>query len=256
MKKKNYIVQHYDIDSKGRSLWGELLVPNGNEKKPLIICSHGFNSSHKCIKNITAPVLAQAGFAVYYFDFYAGSKHGKSGGKTTEMSPLDEAGQVSDIIDHFKNQRNIDAERIYLLGESQGGFVSSYVACERALDVRALILYYPAFCIMDDVKKCYLSYEDIPEKYQMFNVPISKSYYRGLYEFDIYEKIKGYSNPVLIVHGNADRLVDISYGIRASRAFPNCRLEILDKQNHGFDKKGRIESANIVKRFLMNLQNR
>lgn len=66
------------------------------------------------------------------------------------MSIIDEQMALESIIKHLKSQQDIDTTRIILVGESQGGLVSSLVAANKLNYIYKLILVYPALCIPDD----------------------------------------------------------------------------------------------------------
>ena len=47
-------------------------------------------------------------------------------------SGVDDVGYLSGLIDAIQQQRNIDPDRIYVIGHSNGGFMAYRLACERA----------------------------------------------------------------------------------------------------------------------------
>jgi len=239
------------IPWEGHTLYGELLLPKGTDGKlPTVICSHGFNGSYRYFRNFSAPSLASAGFAVYCFDFYAGSRHGKSGGKMEEMSVFLEKDQLNAVIDHIKAQSFTDLNNLFLFGESQGGFVTAITAAEHTQDVKAIVLYYPAFCIQDDMLKRYKSAEDLPEIINFMGVRLGKVYYEKLFDYDPYAVAKRFTKNVLVIHGDADRTVNLSYGKDAAACYEHAHLEILPGQDHGFNAKGKRAALQLTFDFL------
>lgn len=244
-------VRKFPIESGGHTLYGELLLPkNCSGKQPTIICSHGFNGSYLYFKSSVGMCLAMSGFAVYCFDFYGGSVHGKSGGKMTEMSIFTERDQLNDVIEKIKSQNFVDLDNLFLWGESQGGFVTAITAAQHNKDVKAVALFYPAFCAKDDIQKRYASLDDMPETVDIFGKKVGKVYYEKLYDFDAYAEAAKYTGPVLIIHGDADRTVNVSYGRAAAESYQNARFEVLPDEDHGFSGKGKLKAAKLVYGFL------
>lgn len=244
-------VQKLCIPWDGHMLYGELLMPsNSGNKLPTVICSHGFNGSYRYFRNFAAPSLASAGYAVYCFDFYAGSRHGKSGGSMEELSVFMERDQLNAVIAFIKGQKFTDLDRLFLFGESQGGFVTAITAAEHNEDVKAIILYYPAFCIQDDMLKRYKTPEQLPEKINFMGITLGRVYYEKLFGYKPYAVAGTYKGHVLIVHGDSDRTVDLSYGKEAAACYRNARLEILPRQDHGFNAKGKQDALALTYTFL------
>lgn len=55
-----------------------------------------------------------------------------------------------------------------------------------------------------------------------------------IWERDIYDEIQGYHNDVLIIHGDRDSLVPISYSEQAVVIYNSARLVVLEGVGHGF----------------------
>lgn len=250
-KKYEVEIRKFSVPSHGHTLYGELLIPKGaTGKLPMLICSHGFNGSYRYFRGFTGMALAAAGYAVYCFDFYGGSMHGKSGGRMTEMSIFTERDELNDVVSTVKALDFVDKDQLYLFGESQGGLVTAITAAQHNEDVRGIILYYPAFCAKDDMLKNYPTKESLPEHPKLMGKPLGRVYYEGMYDIDLFSEAAQYHGPVLIVHGDADRVVNISYGKRAAEVYDNARLEILSGQDHGFNAKGKEQAVKLVYDFL------
>lgn len=232
-------------------LYGELLRPKGKEGPlPTVICCHGFGSSYKLCKNTVGMCLAKSGYQVYCFDFYGGSKSSRSGGTMLEMSIFTEREDLDAVIDTLAKWREVDREHLYLLGESQGGCVAGITAPWHEAQLKAMILYYPAFCIPEDAQKKFARVEDIPETGKVLNQNIGRIYNEKLLDYDIYEEIRRFSKPVLILHGDGDTVVDISYGQRAAEVYPNATFKRYPGEIHGFMGKGKLQAAKDSYHFL------
>ena len=122
------------IQTETHTLYGELLLPEGiSGKLPTVIVSHGLNSSGLNAQRLVGRSLAMSGFAVYCFDFYGGSRRSKSSGERWEMSVFTEKDDLNAVIGHIKTLDSTDPERLFLLGESQGGFVTAIAAAARRI---------------------------------------------------------------------------------------------------------------------------
>lgn len=217
---------------------------------PTIIISHGFAGSHK--DNMArAELLAQNGFCAVVFDFYGGNQASKSGGSMTEMSVLTEAEDLSAMMDGVLALPYVDKNNFFLMGCSQGGFVSSYVAAKRPADVKALVLLFPAFALQDDCWNRHGSIENIPETETVMNQPLGAIYSRDAMSFDIYDVIGDYKGPVLIHHGDKDDVVNISYSEKAAQIYENVEFTVIHNGGHGFQGKQLKESNAGLVEFLL-----
>lgn len=167
-------VQKLPVRTGGHTLYGELLLPRGKSGPlPTVICCAGFGTSFRFCKKTIGMCLAMSGFAAYCFDFYGGREGSKSGGSMLEMSIFTERDDLSAVIEHIKTLDVVDQENLFLLGESQGGCVAGITAPRHRGDVRAMVQYYPAYCIPDDARKRFASAAEIPETYKVFHRRVS-----------------------------------------------------------------------------------
>jgi polyhydroxybutyrate depolymerase len=58
---------------------------------------------------------------------------------TEPSDPIDDVGYLSDLIDEAKRTYNVDPKRVYLMGHSNGGFMSFRMACEAADRFTAMV---------------------------------------------------------------------------------------------------------------------
>lgn len=229
MFKKNFTKEKLWFKNKrGQKIYGELYLPKKGEASPLVIFSHGYGWN---MSVIDAEDIAQNGIAVCEFDFCGGSAWSRSDGKSTEMSVLTEAEDLEAVIDGLKNNPLIDSNRIYLSGQSQGGFVSIIVASRRKEEIRGMILYCPALSI-HDYEQTYLHGRKMPEKLRMSNMIISRKYVEDAKNCDIYSMMEDFDGKVLYYHGDMDELVPVSYAYKAEKHFTNIELTILNGAGH------------------------
>lgn len=226
-------IQEKSCISDGKKIIGKLYIPDTKAKKyPTVILSHGFN----CIGDDMADIalaFAENGFLAYTFDYCGGSTRSHSDGKTTDMSIISEQNDLKAVIDMISELDISDSRQLYLYGESQGGFVAALTAAEMPERIAAMILLYPAFCIPDQ----WLSKD--PESMVnpfafMGDMLLSKKYYDDVPRYDVYDRVSRYNKPVMIYHGDSDKVVDISYSERSINAFPNAKLKVIKGAGHGF----------------------
>ena len=54
-------------------------------------------------------------------------------------------------------------------------------------------------------------------------------------DIDVYARIPAYSGPVLMIHGDSDPVVPLSYSRRALSVYGDARLIVIPGAGHGFD---------------------
>lgn len=250
-----YTTQEIWVDNDGKQIYGIAYIPNdGNDTHPLVIFAHELGESHETGIPY-AERLAAAGYAVYTFDFCGGSANGtenKSDGTSTEMSVMTEADDLESVLDAAKGWDFVDSKNIALLGGSQGGFVSAVTAAESPDDVKALILMYPAFVIYDDMHSRFASLDDVPDTFGQWGswITLGRIYVEDVWDYDPYEHIGAYEGPVMVLHGDADGLVDISYGERAAQVYPDASFHTIENGGHGFYGQPFEDAVQYIGAFL------
>lgn len=249
-EKQKYTAEDIWLKNGKKNIFGTLYkAESGNKNQPIAILSHGYNGNSVYNKFI-AESLASSGISVYAFDFCGGGTKSKSDGETDDMSVITETGDLNAVIEQVKNWDWVDKENIFLIGESQGGCVSALVAAKRD-DINSLVLYYPAFCIVEDANKKFRCADDIPNTSRAFmGMVIGKKYYEDILGMDIYGEIAGFKNPVLIMHGTADNVVDYSYSEKANRVYENSELVTFEKAGHGFNSEDSEKAVKYAYDFI------
>ena len=245
-------VEERNFQRKGMKISGELFIPDRASPVPLVILSHGFGGNRGGVKGY-AESFAEHGIAAYIFEFIGGGNHIKSDGKMTEMSVLTEAEDLTVILDNLKADSRFKPEQIFLLGESQGGFVSTYIAALRPDDIAGLVLLYPAFVLHDYVRRRTPDPERIPDTMKLLGKTIGRIYNKDVLSFDIYTLMPRYSGKTLIIHGTADSLVPLSYSERAVKTFPNAKLIKLDGAKHVFHGDMMQKAAEDAVKFVQSI---
>lgn len=233
----------------GKSIYGIVSNPDTKGKHGVAIISHGFNGTHHFGKDYFK-TLNDLGYAVYSFDFPCGSVNSKSDNNTMNMSVSDEKDALKEIVAYFRKQKDVDKNKIVLIGESQGGLVSALAASELKKQVSNLVLIYPALCIPDNWNERYPRVEDIPEVSEIWGVKLGKKFMMDIRNIKPFDIIGNYKGNVLIVHGTDDKVVPVDYSKRAQQTYQHAELKIIEKAGHGFNPRERLLSNQYVKDFL------
>lgn len=233
-----------------RQIYGVISKPRyTGAKQPVAIIAHGFNGNHVFGRSYFE-ALNGLGYQCYSFDFPCGSVSSRSDSNTMDMSVLDEQHDLEAIVHYFQQQPDVDPEKIMLIGESQGGFVSALAAANIPQDIERLVLVYPALCIPDNWNKRYPKLTDIPDTTRLWNVPMGKRFFVELRDIDIFKTIRKYRKPVLIIQGDADHVVQMEDSRRAIRTYKNARMHVIPGAGHGFNPKERQEAIGQITSFI------
>ena len=113
------------------------------------------------------------------------------------------------------------------------------------------MLLYPAFNIPGEVREAYQSLDDVPEEYNLLGaINVGKIYAADVWDLDIYEKLADYNGDVLIVHGDSDSIVDVSYSEKAENTLKNCELHIIEGADHGFNGESYEQAVGYILSYL------
>jgi hypothetical protein len=217
---------------------------------PAIILSHGF-MANESMCHTYAKVFASMGYVAFTFDFCGGGLMSHSDGKSENMYVLTEMQDLEAVLDFVKKQDYVDNDNISLLGCSQGGFVSALVAKSHP-EIKNLIMLYPALYIPDDARNGkMLTFKfdpnNMPNILSRFPMKIGRCYADAVMDWDYKEVIKGYQGNTILLHGTADKIVDIDYARNAQHCFPNCHYYEIENGEHMFRGKHDDEAINILK---------
>lgn len=250
-----YSTQEVWVDNGGASIYGIAYIPDDAASAPLVVFAHELGNDHTA-GEAYAEVLASHGYAVYTFDFRGGSVSGnRSDGVSTEMSVMTEVDDLSAVVDAAKGWDFVDGGRIAILGGSQGGCVSAIYAADHAGEIDGLMLLYPALSIYDDIHAQFASVDDVPATYGLFGgwMTVGRNYATDMWDYDPLEHIGAYPDKVLIVHGDADSTVDVSYSERAARSFADAELHVIAGAGHGFSGAEFDEACGYILAYLGDL---
>ncbi len=224
-----------------------------NHLQYAVILSHGFLANERMCWRY-AKLLAEMGFLAVTFDFCGGSIIGRSDGRSQDMTVLTEKADLLAVINGVKSR--FSPKSLSLLGCSQGGFVSGLLAAELGVEaIDRLIMFYPAVCIPDDARKGKMMFfkfdpDNIPAVLGRFPMKLGGDYARTVIRMNPYEELKGYDGPVLLLHGTADNIVNISYARKLKEIYPDIRYEEIDGGGHMFKGKADENACRILRDYM------
>lgn len=232
-----------------KSIYGVLYSPEGEANGTVIIMSHGYNGSHNdWVKE--GALFAGSGYTSYAYDFCGGSVNSKSSGATTEMTITSEKEDLLAVVDYFKSLGEFN--KIFLLGGSQGGFISSLVAAELKDEIGALAMYFPALCIPDNWKDNYPDPSEAPDTFDFWGMDLSREFVEDAQNIDVYATIGDYKGNVLIIHGDEDPVVPYTYSEQAEETYENAELVKMEGEGHGWSEAAWPKAMEMVLEFFEN----
>lgn len=234
----------------GKQIYGVVYIPqNSGERMPAIIYSHGFGGSHQYGVQY-AESMAARGYVVYCFDFCGGSPGSRSDGSTLEMSLFTEQADLEAVIKMMQELDYVDSSNLFLLGTSQGGAVSTLTGAKHPDEIKGMVLLYPAFVMVDNANELFRSAAEIPEAYYFMWMDVGRTYFEPLLDYDIYADITDYTKDVLILHGDADSIVPLSYSEKAVQAYSSAQLKVLRGAGHGFYGDDAEQAIDYITEYL------
>ena len=264
MTKKDITVAEFSCERDGLVIRGKKYRNPDLVNQPAVILCHGFMADQTSLE-YEAMQLAIWGYAAFTFDFCGGGLHTRSDGDTRDMSVLSEVEDLKQVLVFVRAQEYVRDGGVTLLGHSQGGFVAALAAAQLGADkVERLILFYPAFSIPDDARKGSMqaaSFDPgaVPEEFSCGRMKLGAVYAVSAQKLDPWKEIVPYPGPVLILHGDSDSIVNVSYSRRAVTEYNRSRSALRDKAQlcilggagHGFaGRYQRMAAMEICRNFL------
>lgn len=239
MSTGTYTTQEIWVQNGNDRIYGVAYVPAAEEGKkvPLVIFSHELGNDHTSGERY-AERLAEAGYAAYVFDFRGGTVGGnRSDGTSSEMSILTEASDLESVLAAAKTWDFVDPDKIVLLGGSMGGLVTTVVGSTHQDEIAGMILMYPALSAKDDSgAEQYQSEDDVPEDVSLFGgwIHVGKNYITDLWTVDFDQLLSSYQGHMLLLHGDKDNTVPLSYSEAAKEIIPDCEFYVIKDGGHEF----------------------
>lgn len=220
-----------------KQIYGIAYIPSGEDSFPLIVFSHELGNDHESGIRY-AERLAEAGYAAYVFDFCGGTVGGnKSDGSNMEMSVLTEASDLEAVLESAKSWDFVDPDKIVLLGGSMGGLVTTVVGSRHQEEIAGMILMYPVLSAkVDSGAERYGSEDEVPEDVSLFGgwIHVGKNYITDLWKVDFNQLLSTYEGHLLLLHGDKDSTVPISWSEDAKELIPDCEFHVIKNGGHEF----------------------
>ena len=237
MTEYTYSEKEIYVQNDDKRIYGVAYVPDTEKRVPLVIFSHELGNDHSSGERY-AQRFAQAGYAAYVFDFCGGTVGGnRSDGSNSELSVLTEASDLDAVLNEAKSWDFVDKERIVLLGGSMGGLVSIVEGTRRQDEIAGMILMYPALSAKQDsgIEK-YADKSEVPEDVSLFGgwIHVGKNFVTDLWDLNFDEMLSSYRGPVLLMHGDKDDTVPLSYSDHAAELIPDCEYHVIKNGGHEF----------------------
>lgn len=177
--------------------------------------------------------LPGAGFNLFIFDYRG---YGESDGRARRRADL--IADTEAALDVLLARADVDPDRIGLFGQSLGGAIGLNVMAERK-EIRAAVIV-----------SAFASWRDIAAEALGGSEPgaISRSTARLLINDERRPEaaIARIDRPVLILHGDADRVISVGHGERLAAAGPTAELVVLAGADHNSLHETHPEFAAIV----------
>lgn len=242
------------IKRAGLKLVGNLWTPDDKDEFNLAILMYGFSGPKKPKNaNTLIPDLAERlnkhDIATITFDF---AGHNDSEGNIENMTVLNEISDANAVLKYALSLKNV--KKIFLVGHSQGGVISSMMAGYYPDKITKLVLMAPAATLVDDAKigVCQSNTYDpdnMPDQIKFHDWELNSFYFRTARFLNVYEVAANFHKPVLALHGTDDKIVN-NYASRHYQAiYDNCDFHLIPGGDHGLHT-GREEVFNYVENFL------
>lgn len=217
---------------------------------PLVLFLHGFMGSKDASGrfSLLAEALAKRGIASARLDF-AGCGDSKEPFANYRLkTALDD---VDTVYQYMKDQYNIDAKKVALVGHSMGGRIAALFA-ETHPEIRTMAFTAPALTKGFEGIEDYLGGKEKVEEILKeaavsktitattsfgATVEIGSGYFMDMMEYDVYKALNQYTGKLLYLQGNKDTMVPAAVsGLALQQLNPKAKLNYvyLDHMDHGF----------------------
>jgi len=243
------LIKPVTFRSEGQQIIGVLHTPDGlkdGEKAPGIVMFHGFTGNrteaHRLFVHV-AKSLSKEGFIVLRFDF-RGS--GDSDGEFEDMTLPGEVCDAAEALTFLMEQRNVDGDRVGVLGLSMGGRVAAILA-SKDRKVKFAILYSPALGPLKERFLSQMGKEELEKLDSGEPIEVSSGWYLKKEFFETVDYIvpldimKSVKVPTLIVHSDKDEVIPLEEAVEGYELIRGLNekndLYIVRGGDHTFSKR-------------------
>lgn len=253
MKIEPFSVYRDDLKIRGIAYMSDMGDGNLQNRRPTIIMSHGFMANLSGFKYF-AENFCKMGYNVYTFNFCCGSdetdENLKSDGESTDLCLESEIQDLTAVYNYVSLQKCVKNDEIYLLGESQGGFVSGLTAARLQEKVKKLIMIFPAVCIPDHARAGLLGgavYDpkNPPETMETLRCTLGRAFHDDVKDMNPYFELAKYKGETLLIQGSVDSIVVPEYQYLVKDWFDRtdeCESgETISEGSESINKKHRLK---------------
>lgn len=250
----NVVEANFVTTRDGLRVGGKLFLPEGKQgESPAVIFCHGLGGTWEDFVPY-ARAAARRGVICCSFDF-CGGHYGESlsGGERSDNTIRTELLDLAAVYGALAERPDVDPDQILLMGGSQGGLVAALYAAEHPDDIKALGLMFPAFNLPEMVRmyvNIYGGLDKLPASVSYMSFTFWRPYLVDAYDIYPFRVINKFEGPVLILHGDSDSLVPVSYSDKAVKTYKNASLVVLPNQGHGFTEAGVEKAIDYLDGFL------
>ena len=94
------------------------------------------------------------------------------------------------------------------------------------------------------------SLEEVPESFFFNWLTLGKAYAADVWDYDIYAEIGAFQKPVLLLHGDKDKLVPVSYAERAAEVYPDAEYHVIEGAGHIFYGSAFDRACDYILQYL------
>lgn len=207
---------------------------------PMVILMHGIFASKDWVPIPSfAKGLAKAGIASIRMDF---NGHGKSGGRMQDMTIEKELADARVVWNYVQTLPYVT--QVGLLGHSQGGVIASMTAGRLAAEQEGsvpagIVLVAPGSVIKEACQggkffNARFDPQDPPEYIRCWGImKLGRQYLLTTQQLDIFGTAAAYQGPVLLLHGDQDKIVPLWCSERYAETYgERATLRIIPGVNH------------------------
>lgn len=207
---------------------------------PMVILMHGIFASKDWVPIPSfAKGLAKAGIASIRMDF---NGHGKSGGRMQDMTIEKELADARVVWNYVQTLPYVT--QVGLLGHSQGGVIASMTAGRLAAEQEGsvpagIVLVAPGSIIKEACQggkffNARFDPQDPPEYIRCWGImKLGREYLLTTQQLDIFGRAAAYAGPVLLLHGDQDKIVPLWCSERYAETYgERATLRIIPGVNH------------------------
>lgn len=249
----NLIKQKNIILKSSREFLADAIFPDSDDKLPLIIFVHGYKGYKDWgAWELMGEKLAKAGFYFVKFNF---SHNGTTVKNPKEFADLEAFGQnnyskelddLEVVINHFKNQKEVESNKITLLGHSRGGGISIIKASENQSISKLITVAsvstldrFPKDEVFDNWKNEGVYFvenartkQKMPHYFQFYqDFEIKKE------RLDVEKACNILTIPSLFIHGSDDESVPLSHSENLNEWTKDSQFKVVENANHTFGAK-------------------